>query len=306
MEKNLLKEAIADAKVIKETAMANAKLALEEAFAPHLKNLLSAKLQEMELDEEEVLELEEDYSSYDDEETNEEIDLVFEEADDEDMVTNLNVKDFKELLSSLIAKELGNEEGEEEGGEEGEEKGEEEEGGEEGEEENFEELDEEIDIESLINEIENESNLEEDVDLNELLNSILSEMEDEESKKSNEEMDKEIEEALETINQLRTELNEVNVLNAKLLYLNKVFRNHTLSESQKVQIVNSFDKANTAKEAKLVYETLQESLKIKTKNPIKESLGSASKVVKTTKSKTPILESNDITQRFKILANIKN
>lgn len=300
MEKNLLKEAIADAKVIKETAMANAKLALEEAFAPHLKNLLSAKLQEMELDEEEeLLELEEDYTEKTDDTVDEEIDLVFEEVEDDEELGNIDVGSFKKIISQLIAQELGNmgsEEAPEEGGEE-----EGEEGGEEAPEEDFEEMDEEIDVEGLINEMEME-----DVDLNELLDSILNEMEDETDEETNEEMDEEIEEALSTINQLRTELNEVNVLNAKLLYLNKVFRNHTLSESQKVQIVNSFDKANTAKEAKLVYETLQESLKIKTKNPIKESLGSASKVVKTTKSTTPILESNDITQRFKILANIKN
>ena len=50
--KNLLKEAIADAKAVKETAIANAKLALEEAFTPHLKSMLSAKLQEMDEDEE--------------------------------------------------------------------------------------------------------------------------------------------------------------------------------------------------------------------------------------------------------------
>ena len=55
--KNLLKEAIADAKAVKETAIANAKLALEEAFTPHLKSMLSAKLQEMD-DEEEVNEVE--------------------------------------------------------------------------------------------------------------------------------------------------------------------------------------------------------------------------------------------------------
>jgi hypothetical protein len=50
---NLLKEAIADAKAVKETAIANAKLALEEAFTPHLKSMLSAKLQEMDDDTDE-------------------------------------------------------------------------------------------------------------------------------------------------------------------------------------------------------------------------------------------------------------
>ena len=53
---DLLKEAIADAKAVKETAIANAKAALEEAFTPHLKSMLSAKLEEM--DKEDVEEIE--------------------------------------------------------------------------------------------------------------------------------------------------------------------------------------------------------------------------------------------------------
>ena len=48
---NLLKEAIADAKTVRETAIANAKMALEEAFTPHLKSMLSAKLAEDEVEE---------------------------------------------------------------------------------------------------------------------------------------------------------------------------------------------------------------------------------------------------------------
>ena len=42
---NLLKEAIADAKAVRETAIANAKIALEEAFTPRLQSILSKKLQ---------------------------------------------------------------------------------------------------------------------------------------------------------------------------------------------------------------------------------------------------------------------
>ena len=40
----LLKEAIADAKAVRETAIANAKIALEEAFTPRLQSILSKKL----------------------------------------------------------------------------------------------------------------------------------------------------------------------------------------------------------------------------------------------------------------------
>ena len=51
---DLLKEAIADAKAVKETAIANAKLALEEAFTPHLQSMLSAKLEEMDKDDDKM------------------------------------------------------------------------------------------------------------------------------------------------------------------------------------------------------------------------------------------------------------
>ena len=52
--RDLLKEAIADAKTVKETAIANAKLALEEAFTPHLKSMLSAKLEEMDKEDDKM------------------------------------------------------------------------------------------------------------------------------------------------------------------------------------------------------------------------------------------------------------
>jgi hypothetical protein len=50
--RDMLAEAIADAKALKETAIANAKAALEEAFEPRLKSMLAAKLQEMDVEEE--------------------------------------------------------------------------------------------------------------------------------------------------------------------------------------------------------------------------------------------------------------
>ena len=51
MSRDLLKEAIADAKAVKETAIANAKAYLEEAFTPQLRSMLAAKLEEMDEDE---------------------------------------------------------------------------------------------------------------------------------------------------------------------------------------------------------------------------------------------------------------
>ena len=52
---DLLREAIADAKSVRETALANAKIALEEAFTPRLQSMLSKKIQsEMEDSDEEM------------------------------------------------------------------------------------------------------------------------------------------------------------------------------------------------------------------------------------------------------------
>jgi hypothetical protein len=113
---------------------------------------------------------------------------------------------------------------------------------------------------------------------------------------------KELDEAYSAINTLRSELNEVNVLNAKLLYTNKIFKNRSLNETQKVKVLTAFDKANSVKEAKLVYETLLENLKT-TKSSVNESLGFASKAMGTS-TKSPIVESNMMVDRFKKLAGI--
>ena len=111
-------------------------------------------------------------------------------------------------------------------------------------------------------------------------------------------------EAIDTINTLRNELNEVNLLNAKLLYVNKIFKAKNLSESQKLQVIASFDKATTTKEAKVVYESLNATLTANTaKKQIKESLGFASKAIGGAPRKQ-IIDSNDQFARWQKLANI--
>ena len=97
--------------------------------------------------------------------------------------------------------------------------------------------------------------------------------------------------------------NSTNLLNAKLLYTNKIFKAKNLNESQKVKVLSSFDKANTTKEAKLVYETLSEGLKVK-KSTIRENLGRASKATTIPTTKKPIMESNDVFARMQKLAGI--
>jgi hypothetical protein len=116
--------------------------------------------------------------------------------------------------------------------------------------------------------------------------------------------EEELDEAYTTIESLKSDLNEVNLLNAKLLYTNKIFKAKTLTESQKVKVLGAFDKAGTVKESKLVFETLNEGLKTK-RSPIKESLGTASKVTGNVNAKKPIIETDPMVERFKKLAGIK-
>jgi len=113
----------------------------------------------------------------------------------------------------------------------------------------------------------------------------------------------ELEEAYSVIKSLKSELNEINLLNAKLLYTNKIFKAKNLNESQKVKVLSSFDKATTVGEVKLVFETLNEGIKVKP-NVIKENLGRASKTTVTPNVKKPIVESNDAFLRMQKLAGI--
>ena len=126
----------------------------------------------------------------------------------------------------------------------------------------------------------------------------------------------ELEETKAALETVRAELNEVNLLNSKLLYVNRIFKANTLDESQKLRVVETIDKAETAKEAKLIYETIKdtfnvakskkESFKSKTKS-LKEGIGMASKAagISTAPKKEVISESTNMLNRFQKLANIK-
>jgi hypothetical protein len=342
--KNLFKEAIADAKAVREAALANAKAALEEALTPKLQSMLAAKLQEMDLNEEEDLE----EAAKKDEEKVEEgfypentddpiqdkyraTGAALEEGDD-DLEEEF---DLSEILAELEEETLNEAEEKEEAEEE------EEEEKEEAEEEEEEELPTNVeDLKDLIKDIiaqemsgaeapaEEEpimdmgaeageeaagAGAEDEIDLEELLAELdsLDEADDkkeieEAKKKKKEEKEKkeEMKEALATIQTLRNELNEVNLLNAKLLYVNKIFKAKNLTESQKLQVIASFDKATNVKEAKVVFESLQATLTAApAKKAIKESLGFASKAMGVAPKKT-IVESNDVIARMQKLANI--
>ena len=115
----------------------------------------------------------------------------------------------------------------------------------------------------------------------------------------------ELNEAVRTINALKAQLNEVNLLNAKLLYVNKLFKAKSLTETQKVKVVSAFDKATTLKEAKSIYEVLKDSFTTTvTKAPIKESLGFASKPIGNAPAK-PIVEADSYVYRMQQLAGIR-
>jgi hypothetical protein len=133
---------------------------------------------------------------------------------------------------------------------------------------------------------------------------------DEAKMKEMDEMKKDLDEAFKTIEAIKSELNEVNLLNSKLLYLNKVFKAKNLTESQKVKVLAAFDKATSKKEAQLVYETVMESLNNTntTKRPVTESVrGMASKVISgaNNSTKQPIIEVNAAFERMQKLAGIK-
>jgi len=116
-----------------------------------------------------------------------------------------------------------------------------------------------------------------------------------------------LDEATKTIEELKGQLQEVNLLNAKLLYVNKVFKANSLTESQKVSVIAAFDKAETVKEVKLVFETVSDNVVTKiTKGSIKEAkLGMASKATGTTASKPEVIsEVSDAVKRMQKLAGI--
>ena len=331
--KDLLSEAIADAKAVKETALANAKLALEEAFTPKLQSMISAKLAE-EADDEEVVGDDVDMDRND------------EELDSSDLGAGDNAEPSDDASDSsdienddeLIGEEEGDEAEKEEGYHEGEDEEEYEEGYNEEEDMGSEEDEEEdvLDLESVIAELEAEMDDEEDeesseeedmedemeaeededeeeIDLDEVIKtlkemSIEEEEEDEEevNEEEDEDLSGQLEEAYKTIESLKSTINEVNLMNAKLLYVNKLFRTFDLNEGQKVKVLENFDRTSSVREVKLVFSTLAENLNVakKKKSVVKE--GYASKATKSSAPKKEIIsEGNDMAARWKKLAGLK-
>jgi hypothetical protein len=318
-----LKEAIADAKAVKESAIANAKAALEESFTPHLKSMLAAKINEMEIEEEE--EMYEAKSRMEDKDMNENFYL---DEEKEEMDEEMNLDEILAELEEMDEEQL-NEVEEEEEYEDSDADGIPDEKDEtpEGEAEEEEEIDledmseEELKsfIESVIadmveaGELEAGHEGEEEEEEEELEMTMEAEDEMYEAKDATYEamkakmkkMEEELNETRNAFKTIKTDLNEVNLLNAKLLYTNKIFRNKNLTESQKVKVLGAFDKAASVKEAKLVFETISESLNAPKKSINENVIGRASKSAGiSTTTKQPIVESNEMITRFQKLAGI--
>jgi hypothetical protein len=112
--------------------------------------------------------------------------------------------------------------------------------------------------------------------------------------------EEELQEAYRTVKKLTGIINEVNLLNAKLLYTNKLFRNFELSEGQKMKVIENFDRAGNTREVKLVFTTLAESFKKPTtkKRVVKESY--ASKPVATTAPSAKTISTQVLSEGFEM------
>jgi len=143
-----------------------------------------------------------------------------------------------------------------------------------------------------------------DFDLEEVIKALQEEDEEEAEEESTTD---DLEEAYKTIRFLKDKINEVNLLNAKLLFSNKLFRNGNLNEDQKMRVIETFDRANSVREVKLVYSTLAESMKSMKSSTNKKAMteGLASKSTRSTKpSKGAIVESNNFSDRMRKLAGL--
>ena len=326
---DLLKEAIADARTVKETALANAKIALQEAFAPRLENMLNARMME-ELDDEEPMDApidgEENLDAPMEDEMGSEEDGDIDWTDNH-ISFNAGGQDYEAEINNPMGDEAeaGMEVGAGMEGEFGDE-----EMPEENPEDEYSEEDKDLDLESIIRELEGDldqpeeepidepmmhegeevEDEEEDDNIDEIIEAILREEEDCDDEESMEaelkETKAELEEAYKTVKQMQSVIQEVNLLNAKLLYTNKLFRNFDLNEGQKMKVLENFDRAANTREVKLVFSTLAESfVKPVKKRVVKESYASKPVASTNPKSNTPILtEGFAQAERWKKLAGL--
>ena len=333
MKTDLLKEAIADADAIKKLAIENAKASLNQAFDSKIKSMLAARLQE-EADETEELEEEVEETDEAKKHSSEDEDSKEDSKEDAAEPEDVDEIDINKILAEMedeedVEPEMEEAKHKEEEEEESEEEGEEKEtdeahaepdadnaGGKSDHDADNEETDEEVDLNALLKELEmEEGSYEENKDEEEMEEAKEEEGEEEgeeedmhaKMKKMKEEHAAEIAEIKSQAAKLAGKVNETNLINAKLLYLNKILHKHSLNEAQKVKVIAAFDKATTVKEAKIVFESLNEAFVVKTeksKTNLKESLGFASKAAGNSTKREIITEADVQVARWQKLAGI--
>ena len=364
---DLLKESIADAKAVRETALANAKTFLEESFANSMKEMFADKLKEEMAEESKAEETETNEGQIEEklassgiggEKGNvaskqhpknpspaanknttpagkQEFDAKLEEAEEVEEGAEVTSEELDEILAELETEVSEGEEGKE-GETDGESK------------------DESVNLDELLAELEaeegapvaadpaaapaaapapdaaaapaapapeapapqaqvpspmEEDTYEEDVTSEEMAEALVAINEENESLK------KQLAEALDTVKYMKNVLSETNLLNAKLLYTNKLFKGKSLTEDQKLKIINTFDLTKNIREVKLAYTVLAESFNSgasvakKKTNATAQTIteGLASKPVSSTKPDSTIVEpqADVMASRFQKLAGIK-
>jgi len=360
---DLLKESIADAKAVRETALANAKTFLEESFANSMKEMFADKLKEEMAEESNAEETETNEGQIEEKLTSsgiggekgnvaskqhpknpspaanknttpagkQEFDAKLEEAEEVEEGAEVTSEELDEILAELETEVSEGEEGEEDAGSQ----------------------DESVNLDELLAELEaeegapvaadpaaapapdaaaapaapaapapeapapqaqvpspmEEDTYEEDVTSEEMAEALVAINEENESLK------KQLAEALDTVKYMKNVLSETNLLNAKLLYTNKLFKGKSLTEDQKLKIINTFDLTKNIREVKLAYTVLAESFNSgasvakKKTNATAQTIteGLASKPVSSTKPDSTIVEpqADVMASRFQKLAGIK-
>ena len=126
----------------------------------------------------------------------------------------------------------------------------------------------------------------------------------------NKELTAEVETYQSAVNQLKEKFDAVNTSNAKLLYINRTLDCNSLNERQKKSIVESIAKAEDAKEAKVIYETLQNSMETKKVESSPESLNEAasrrSSLLVRSREEKRTTSADIFADRMQRLAGIKN
>jgi hypothetical protein len=257
LDSNLLNEAIADAKAVRETAVQTAIGRLKEAFEPTVRQLITQKLSE-------------EGEMPDEEDT----DAMVDEEYTEDEYANTN-PDYDGLAEEdeMPPAEMPEDDDEKE-------------------------MD--LELESILAELEGEMS---DEMPEEEEPAPAVQAENRRLRKELTEAKTQLKEAYRAITTQKNAINEVNLLNSKLLFLTKITSAHKLTPQKQVKILEAFDRARSVREVKLVYATICESLdrqKTTVKNPIVES---ASRPMRSVKQN--LNEQYGFASRWKELAGIK-